>query len=229
MITPNGKIYLDERTSEMKFSRRILIALSVIMLILSVALGIVRSTTRSRSAIFGKEIALGEDVTLDDPYIVDAYGSAITLKKGTSGEASDVIDSSGDTLGYEYINAHFMYEGTILQVAIAINPEVNSATEYRTNVVTIPVISIYSIESYNDVLDEYEQSRDVYYSSVNSSRISGVVTSLIISLIVLLVFYFIYILSSSENVSAFLFVIISSVDIVLLLLVAIACVTSFAN
>lgn len=167
--------------------RRLLFIVIIFLLIIIIPGGIfvTKMNTDGISEIYYKEITLTEDIVLDDQQFIEFYGNPITLAAGMKGQIVDVVDCNGDTKGYEYINTRFnMSDGFIISVAISIDPEAETTVikTFDSNVTDILVVfSINKVESYQNILSEYLQTRENYHKRVRNEWIKGTVITITVA------------------------------------------------
>ncbi|MBO4460509.1 MAG: hypothetical protein J5778_07630 [Clostridiales bacterium] len=128
---------------------------------------------------------MAEDLIFDDQTIVDLYGEPIKLSKGMSGRIVDVIDSHGDTIGYDYINVHFkVKDGKTISAAISFDRKMDSSVlVLKEGILDIrPVFDISKIEYPQTVLSEYKLSRERYFTTIRMIRIIVVSISVVIAM-----------------------------------------------
>lgn len=177
----------------------------LVFLLLSVSSGFIVSQISERNIVvnYFRDIIIAEDSIIENQELTEIYGDGkpFTISSGMHGRIEDSIAAiGGDTKGYEYINAYiYDVNGSSLNVAISIDPDVDNdviIVESRPDLImsesnldntkiriVYPVIGISKIDSYEEILLEYKQSREKYNFRIKAARMSGVATGFGMSII----------------------------------------------
>lgn len=92
---------------------------------------------------------LKKKIVLDDQSIINRYGKPIILEAGTTGEIFDLIESSGEKLGYRHIKASFhLDESGMFSVILRYEPESGKES-------SIPEIDINKINDSQKITSEF--------------------------------------------------------------------------
>ena len=129
------------------------------------------------SQVFEKEFILCEQVVFDDEATLEKYGKPLVLNAGDKGKITDIVSSWGDELGYEYMDAKFwLDDGSFFSSVIPVVPDYENPPK--------AVVELNKIADADTLVSEYNQSREMYQSKVNGTRIFGIVIGLIISVVI---------------------------------------------
>ena len=129
------------------------------------------------SQVYEKEFVLCDQVVFDDEATLEKYGEPLVLNAGDKGKITDIICGWGDELGYEYMEAKFwLDDGSFFSVAIPVVPDYENPPK--------AVVELNKIADADTLVSEYNQSREMYQSKVNGTRIYGIVIGLIISVVI---------------------------------------------
>ena len=189
----------------MKKSKATFCLMLFVFLLLSVISGFIVSHISERNVVenYFRDIIIAEDFVIENQELTEIYGDGkpFTISSGMHGRIEDSIAASGgDTKGYEYINAYiYDVNGSSLNVAISIDPDVDNdvmVVESEPDLImsesnldntkiriVYPVIGISKIDSYEEILLEYKQSREIFNSRIKVARMSGVATGIGMSII----------------------------------------------
>ena len=185
---------------------------TVLMFVLITSYGVIKSVEKSKR-VFGeyqKEITVKEKIVLDDQSIINRYGKPIILEAGTTGEIYDLIESSGEKLGYRHIKATFhLDEGGIFSVILRYEPESGKES-------SIPEIDINKINDSQKITSEFIQIYETYHQEVKQTIIKGSVISVIIALAVAAFIWLIRIFMRKDNAVKILVIITICIDVILL-------------
>lgn len=184
----------------MKKSKITICLVFLVFLLLSVISAFIVSQISERNIVenYFRDIIIAEDFMIENQELAEIYGDGkpLIISSGMHGRIEDSIATiGGDTKGYKYINAYiYNVNGSSLNVAISIDPNVDNDVMVvesdprsimpESNLdnakirIVYPVIGISKIDSYEEILSEYKQSRENYNSRMKTARMSGVVTGI---------------------------------------------------
>ncbi|WP_034448977.1 hypothetical protein [Butyrivibrio sp. AE2032] len=176
--------------------RNVIIFLIISLLVVSAGglLGYLMNNQYAKgfSGHFDKDIIISETLVFDEPEIIEQYGHAVVIEAGSHGSISDLITSSGDINGYDYIGTSILLEnGDYIKAVISFDGKTEKQVVKATDIYPhstdkyIIVFDISKIESSQTVLDGYKESREQYYSSVRKARIDGMIIGVSSSVIIM--------------------------------------------
>ena len=141
----------------------------LIAIIVTVPLGIVIANEHAEKycyVIFRRQIILAEDVVFDDGYNTSFHDGPLYITKGTAGYITDEANYNADDSGEEFIHAVFQAsDGEFIDVLLS--------TDMPSDRTPPLLIDISKIESSQEVLSEYKQSRVDLRTRIRNTRIAG--------------------------------------------------------
>ena len=158
------------------------IILSIVLIAFGTSLGLFFGYVSSHSCfvLFRKNITLAEDVVFDNEYTTHIYGGPVVISKGTKGSITDGADYRSDDCGEEYIHAFFTLsdgEGTDVLISTGMPSDLKPDLS----------IDISKIESSQEVLSEYKQSREDLRTRIRNTRIAGALIGFAVSAVITVV------------------------------------------
>ena len=120
------------------------------------------------SQVYEKEFVLCDQVVFDDEATLEKYGEPLVLNAGDKGKITDIICGWGDEF--------WLDDGSFFSVAIPVVPDYENPPK--------AVVELNKIADADTLVSEYNQSREMYQSKVNGTRIFGIVKGLIISVVI---------------------------------------------
>lgn len=197
---------------KIKSGKKILVITTILMFLLVTAYGVIKTSEKSKR-VFGKyqkEITVKEKIVLDDQSIINRYGKPIILEAGTTGEIYDLIESSGEKLGYRHIKATFhLDEGGMFSVILRYEPESGKES-------SVPEIDINKINDSQKITSEFIQIYETYHQEVKQTIIKGSVISVFIALAAVAFIWLIRFLMRKDNAVRILVIITICIDVILL-------------
>ena len=197
---------------KIKSVNKILAITTILMFLLVTAYGVIKTSEKSKR-VFGeyqKEITVKEKIVLDDQSIINRYGKPIILEAGTTGEIFDLIESSGEKLGYRHIKATFhLDEGGMFSVILRYEPESGKEN-------SIPEIDINKINDSQKITSEFIQIYETYHQEVKQTIIKGSVISVFIALAAVAFIWLIRFFMRKDNAVRILVIITICIDVILL-------------
>ncbi len=197
---------------KIKSGNKILAITTILMFLLVTAYGVIKTSEKSKR-VFGeyqKEITVKEKIVLDDQSIINRYGKPIILEAGTTGEIFDLIESSGEKLGYRHIKATFhLDEGGMFSVILRYEPESGKEN-------SIPEIDINKINDSQKITSEFIQIYETYHQEVKQTIIKGSVISVFIALAAVAFIWLIRFFMRKDNAVRILVIITICIDVILL-------------
>lgn len=172
----------------MRFNKKIkTVIVLLIAIIVSVPLGIVIANEHAEKycyVVFRRQIVLAEDVVFEDGFNTNNHDGPLYITKGTAGYITDEANYNADDSGEEFIHAVFpASDGEFIDVLLS--------TDMPSDRNPSQLIDISKIESSQEVLSEYKQSREDLRTRIRNTRIAGALigfaVSAVITVIVLVV------------------------------------------
>lgn len=159
--------------------------IAVVLVAAGTTLGIVAANLHAQKycyVIFSKDITLAEDVVFEDEYSTYFHGSPVIITKGAVGSITDEATYNADDAGEEFIHATFLSsDGDWIDVVLSTDmPSDNPPTL---------LIDIQKIESSQEVLSEYKQSREYVRSSIRNTRIIGALIGFAVSAVIVVIVF----------------------------------------
>lgn len=159
------------------------IILSIVLIAFGTSLGLFFGYVSSHSCfvLFRKNITLAEDVVFDNEYTTHIYGGPVVISKGTKGSITDGADYRSDDCGEEYIHAFFTLsdgEGTDVLISTGMPSDLKPDLS----------IDISKIESSQEVLSEYKQSRENLRTRIRNTRITGALIGFAVPVVITIIF-----------------------------------------
>ena len=159
------------------------IILSIVLIAFGTSLGLFFGYVSSHSCfvLFRKNITLAEDVVFDNEYTTHIYGGPVVISKGTKGSITDGADYRSDDCGEEYIHAFFTLsdgEGTDVLISTGMPSDLKPDLS----------IDISKIESSQEVLSEYKQSREDLRTRIRNTRITGALIGFAVPVVITIIF-----------------------------------------
>lgn len=189
-----------------------LLTTTILMFVLFSSYGVIKSVEKSKQVYgkYQKEITVKEKIVLDDQSVVNQYGKPIILEAGTTGEIYDLIESSGEKLGYRHIKATFhLDEGGMFSVILRYEPESGKES-------SIPEIDINKINDSQKITSEFIQIYETYHQEVKQTIIKGSVISVFIALAAVAFIWLIRFLMRKDNAVRILVIITICINVILL-------------
>ena len=158
------------------------VLISIVLLVCGTTLGLLLGNVFCHDCyvLFRKDITLAEDVVFDDEYTTSVYGGPVVIEKGTKGSITDGADYRSDDAGEEYIHAFFT-----LSDGRGIDPLLSTDMPSDRN--PSKLIDISKIESSQEVLSEYKQSREDLRTRIRNTRITGALIGFAVSAVITVV------------------------------------------
>lgn len=193
---------------KIRFGNKILVITTILMFLLITAYGVIKSVEKSKQ-IYGKyqkEISVKERIVIDDQDVINQYGKPIILEAGTTGEIYDLIESSGEKLGYRHIKATFhLDEGGMFSVILRYEPESGKES-------SVPEIDINKINDSQKITSEFIQIYETYHQEVKQTIIKGSIIAVVIALALLSFIWIIRSFMHKDNAVKTLVIITICVD-----------------
>ena len=155
----------------------------IVLIAFGTSLGLFFGYVSSHSCfvLFRKNITLAEDVVFDNEYTTHIYGGPVVISKGTKGSITDGADYRSDDCGEEYIHAFFTLsdgEGTDVLISTGMPSDLKPDLS----------IDISKIESSQEVLSEYKQSREDLRTRIRNTRITGALIGFAVPVVITIIF-----------------------------------------
>ena len=159
--------------------------IAVVLVAAGTALGIATANLHAQKycyVIFSKDITLAEDVVFEDGYSTYFHDGPVVITKGTSGYITDEATYGADDSGEEFIHATFLLDdGGSIGVLLS--------TDMPSDKHPDLLIDIQKIESSQEVLSEYKQSREYVRTSIRNTRIIGALIGFAVSAVIVVIVF----------------------------------------
>lgn len=172
--------------------------LMILMIAACIAAGVLGAYSHERNIIevYYKAVTVTEDIVFDDAAVADDVisdgddtvwknGGTVTIPAGMTGTIRDMVNSRGDEVGNDRIRVDFkLDDGTIIMAVIPTDPDADTSFSGY-------VIDAGKIESGQEIISEYKQTRETYRTRVRNTWILGILIG-IGSAIMLTVFFIVF-------------------------------------
>ncbi len=117
---------------------------------------------------YEKEVLLTEDIVFDDEVTVTIFDRPIMLNKGMRGMIVDQVDHNGDDSGEKYMHVLFnLDDGRVFSSLIETANDADDSLNMS--------IKIDQIESGEEIVSEYKETRSRYYERIKRNDTIGLV------------------------------------------------------
>lgn len=199
----------------MRRIRSVFVISSFVFLVLCISLSLIISNMckKKTDITYQREIVLINNVCFDDDSTILNYGEPVVIPAGTKGLIIDKIDYWGDELGTDLIRVDFkLSDGSVFWGAISF-----SGTHEEKS--SRSIIDINDISDSENVLSEYLDSREAYYSHINRIPIVCLALGVCISIVTIIVFSIVYLSLIRKGLSTtYLIKLILGLDIFLIMI-----------